>query len=56
MEIKSLKLTIENVGMTLLNVSKNLTHTSIICEAKGAVTSMGNSLRVAGTMKIAGND
>jgi len=43
-------------SMTLDKVEKNLVHPSILCEAKIALTPMGNSLRVAGTMEIAGND
>lgn len=43
-------------SMTLPNVPKNLIHPSILCEAKIAMTPMGNSLRVAGTMEITGND
>lgn len=43
-------------SMTIPDVPINLTHPSILCEAKVAMTPMGNNLRIAGTMEIAGND
>jgi len=43
-------------SMTIPNVKNNLIHPSILCEAKIAMTPINNSLRVAGTMEIAGNN
>jgi len=43
-------------SMTIPNVKNNLIHPTILCEAKIAMTPIGDSLRVAGTMEIAGND
>jgi len=59
--VKELKIKIPMQGgkgysLTLPNVSRNLNHPTILCEAKIAMTPMGDSLRVAGTMEIAGND
>ena len=42
-------------SMTINEVPKNLHHPSILCEAKVAMTPMGNHLRIAGTMEIAEN-
>lgn len=43
-------------SMTIKNATSNLRYPSILSEAKIAMTPLGNDLRVAGTMEIAGND
>lgn len=43
-------------SITIPNIERNLNHPSILCEAKVAMTPLSNSLRVAGTMEIAGTD
>lgn len=43
-------------SMTIPNVKKNLIHPSILCEGKIAMTPIGDSLRIAGTMEIDGNN
>ncbi|MGB0523005.1 MAG: NAD(P)/FAD-dependent oxidoreductase [Flammeovirgaceae bacterium] len=43
-------------SVSIPNIPKNLNYPSILCEAKVAMTPMGNSLRIAGTMEIAGTD
>ena len=43
-------------SFTIPQVPKQLNHPSILCEAKIAMTPFANSLRVSGTMEIAGTD